>query len=96
MKNKSGSPYSTNNRLAHPEKILDNETLQATTRSSHNGRGQAKAQTELICAVSQAERILNMCESDYEMNFSEEMNFCEFFIQILRNNSYIAQNIKPV
>ena len=44
-KNKSGNPDSTNNRLAHPEETLDNEALQATTRSGHNGRGQAKAQT---------------------------------------------------
>ena len=40
-KNKSGNPDSTNNRLAHPEDTLDNETLQATTLSGHNGRGQA-------------------------------------------------------
>ena len=42
MKNKSGNPDSTNNRLAHPEETLDNETLHVTTRSGHNGRGQAK------------------------------------------------------
>ena len=52
-KNKCGNPDSTNNSLAHPEETLDNETLQATTSSGHNGRGQAKAQTELTCAVSQ-------------------------------------------
>ena len=44
-KNKSGIPDSTNNSLAHAEH--DNETLQATTRSSHNDRGQAK-----VCHVS--------------------------------------------
>ena len=53
-KNKSGNPDSTNS-LAHPEKMLDNETLQATTHSGHNDRGQVKVQTELTCAVSQAE-----------------------------------------
>ena len=42
-KNKTGSPDSTNNSLAHPEETLDNEALQATTRSGHNGKGQAKA-----------------------------------------------------
>ena len=41
-KNKSGNPDSTSNSLAHPEETLDNETLQATTHSGHNGRGQAK------------------------------------------------------
>ena len=45
---------STNNSLAHPEETLENETIQATTRSGHNGRGQAKAQTELACAMYQA------------------------------------------
>ena len=64
-KNKSVSPDSTNNSLAHPEETLDSETLQATIRSGHNGRVQAKAQTELTCAVSQTERMLNMCEIDY-------------------------------
>ena len=52
MKNKSGNPYSTNNSLAHPEETIDNETLQATTRSGHNGRLQAKAQNELTCGFS--------------------------------------------
>ena len=42
-KNKSGEPDSTNNSLAHPEEMLDNESLQATTHSGPNGRGQAKA-----------------------------------------------------
>ena len=60
-KNKSGNPDTTNNSLTHPEEMLDNETLQASTRSSHDGRGQAKAQTELMCAVPQVEHILNMC-----------------------------------
>ena len=59
--NKSGIPDSTNSSLAHPDETLDNETLQATTRSGHNGRRRAKAQTELSCAVSHVERILNMC-----------------------------------
>ena len=36
-KNKSDNPDSDNNSLAHPEETLDNETLQATTRSGHNG-----------------------------------------------------------
>ena len=46
-----------------PEETIVNETLQATTRLGHNGRGQAKAQTELTCAVSQAEHILTMLKS---------------------------------
>ena len=48
MKNKSGNPDSTNNSLVHHEETLNNETLQATTRSGHNDRGQAKAQT-ILC-----------------------------------------------
>ena len=68
-KNESGNPHSTTNRLAHPEKTFDNETLQATTRSGRNGRGQAKAQTELAYTVSQAERILNMYEIHISLNF---------------------------
>ena len=56
--------------LAYPEETLDNKTLQATTPSGHIGRGQAKAQTELTCAVCQAERILNMCENGYEIHIS--------------------------
>ena len=87
MKNKSGKPDFTNNSLLHPEEMLDNETLPATNRSGHNGRGQAKAQTKLMCAVSQAERILNMCEISYEIHISHS-----FFIQIWRNNSYIIQH----
>ena len=35
MKNKSGNPDSNNSSMAHPEERLDNETLQATTRSGH-------------------------------------------------------------
>ena len=62
MMNKSGKPDFTDNRLAHPD-----ETLKATTRSGHNGKGQWKAQTELTCAASQAERILNMCEIGYKI-----------------------------
>ena len=50
-KNKCGNPDSTNNSFAHPEEMLDNETLQATTRSVQNGRGQAKAKT--FCADMQ-------------------------------------------
>ena len=73
-RNKSGNPDSTKNSLAHPEETLDNETLQATTRSGHNGRRQAIAQTELTCAMSQVERILNMyeigCEIHISLNFS--------------------------
>ena len=60
IKIKSGNPDATNNCLACNEEALDNETLQATTRSGHTDRGQAKAQTELTCALSQAEHILNM------------------------------------
>ena len=78
-KNKSGRQDSTNNSLAHPEETLDSETLQATTRSGHGDRGQTKVQTELMCVVSQAEQILNMCEIDYEIHISE------FFIQIWTN-----------
>ena len=39
---KSGNQYSTNNSLAHSKERLDSETPQATTRSGHIGRGQAK------------------------------------------------------
>ena len=70
MKNMSGNPDFTNDSLAHPEETFDNETLQTTTRSGHNGRGQAKAQTELTSAVSQAERILHICEIGYEIHIS--------------------------
>ena len=43
-KNKSGNPDSTINSLPHTEETLDNETpIQATTRSSDDGRGHAKA-----------------------------------------------------
>ena len=69
-KNKSGNQDSTNNSLAHPEETLDNETLQATTRSGHIGRGLAKAQSELM---SLTERILNMCVIGYEIHIS--LNF---------------------
>ena len=75
MKNKSGKPYSTNNSLTHPEETHDNETLPATTRSGHNGRGQAKAQTELTRAVSRAERILNMCKIGYEIHIALNFSF---------------------
>ena len=68
--NKSGNQDFTNNSMVHPEETLDNVTLQSTTRSGHNGREQAKAQTELMCAVSQAERILNMCEIGYGIHIS--------------------------
>ena len=70
MKNKSGNPDSTNNSLVHPE-----ETLQATTRSGHDGRGQAKTQTKLTCAESQAGRILNMFEISYEIRISLNFSF---------------------
>ena len=50
--------------------MLDNETLQATTRLGHNGRRQAKAQSVLTCAMSQADRILNMYEIHISLNFS--------------------------
>ena len=89
-KNKSGNPDSTNNSLAHPEETLDNKALQATTRSGHYARGQAKAQTGLTCAVSQAERILNMCEIGYEIHLS--LNFSFKFGGII----LILLNIKPV
>ena len=74
-KNKSGNPDSTNNSLVHPEETLDNENLQATTRSGHNGRGQANAQTEFTCAMPQVERILNMYEIGYEINISLNFSF---------------------
>ena len=57
-KNKSVNPDSTNNSLAHHEETTDNETLQATTRSGHNCRGQGKAQIELTCAMYQASTYL--------------------------------------
>ena len=85
-KNNYGDPDFTNNSLAHPEEMLDNETLQATTGSGHNVRGQANVQTELTFAVSQAEHILHMCEIGYKIHISE------FVIQVWRNNSYIAQH----
>ena len=65
MRNKSENPDSIINSLMHPEELPDTETLQATTRSGHSSRLQAKAQTELTCSMSQAERILNMCEIGY-------------------------------
>ena len=86
----SGNPDSTNIGLVHPEETLDNETLRATTRSGHNCRGQAKAQTDLMCAVSQAERILNTCENGYEIHIS--LNFSFNFGEII----LILFNIKPV
>ena len=83
-KNNYGNPDSTNNSLAHPEETLDNETIQATNSSGHNGRGQVKAQTELTCAVSQAKRILNMCEISYEIHISQNLPFqCGGIILIL-------------
>ena len=52
-KNKYVNPDATNNSLAYPEETLDNETLKATTRSGHNGRGQAKSQKRTdVCRVS--------------------------------------------
>ena len=75
MKNMSGNTYSTNNSLAHPEEMLDNETLQATTHSGHNGRRQAIEQTEMTCAMSQAERIFNMCEIGYGIHISLNFSF---------------------
>ena len=51
----SGNQDSNNSSLAHPEETLDDETLYATSRSGHGGRGQAKELTELTCVVSQAE-----------------------------------------
>ena len=48
--NKAGNPDSTNSSLEHPEETLDNESLQATTRSGHNGRGQAEAENQIdVC-----------------------------------------------
>ena len=89
-KNKSGNPVSTNNSLAHREEAHDDETLQATARSGHKGRGQEKAQTVLTCAVSQAEHILNMCEICYEIHIS--LSFSFQFGGII----HILFNIKPV
>ena len=82
-KNKSGS-------LTHPEETLDNKTLQATSYSGHNSREQAKAQTELACAVSHTERILSMCEIGYEIHIS--LNFSFKFGGII----FILLNIKHV
>ena len=90
MKNKSGNSDSTNHSLAHPEETLDNETLQATSRSGHNGRGQAKVQTGLTCAVSQAEHILNNCEIGYDMHTSLNFSFKFGWIVL------ILFSIKPV
>ena len=42
-KNMSGNPDSTSNSVAHPDETLDNETLQATTRSDHDVREQAQS-----------------------------------------------------
>ena len=56
-KKRSENPNSTNNKSTHPEETLDNKALLATNRSGHNGSGQANAQTELTCAVSQTEHI---------------------------------------
>ena len=89
-KNKPGNANSTNNCLVHPEETPDNVTLQATTRSGHIDRGKAKAQTELTCAVSQAERILNMCEIGYEIHTS--LNFSFKFGGVI----HILFNINPV
>ena len=61
--------------MLYPEETLDNEILQPTTRSGHNGRGQAKAQTELTCAVSRSERILNKCEIGYEIHICHNFSF---------------------
>ena len=86
-KNKSENPDSTSNSLAHPEETLDNEILQTISRLGHNGRGQAKAQTELTCAVSQAEQILNMCEIGDEIHISLNISFqCGGIILILYSN----------
>ena len=76
--------------VGHPEETLDNEALQDATRSGHNVRGQAKEQTELTCAVSLAERILNMSEIGYEIHTS--LNFSFKFGGII----LILFNIKPV
>ena len=89
MKNKSGNPDSTNGSLAHPDEMLDNETLQAKTHLGHNSKGQSKAQTELTSVVSQAERILNMCEIGYEIHIS--LNFLLKYGGII----LILFNIKP-
>ena len=68
-KNKSVNQDSTINSLVHPVETLDNETLQATTHSGHNDRGQTTAQTEFTCAVSQVKRILNTCDIGYETTY---------------------------
>ena len=87
--NKFGKPDSANNSLAHPEETLDNETLQSTSRSDHNSRGRATKQTGLTCAVSQAQRIMNMCEIDYEIHISLYFSFKSGGIIL------ILFNIKP-
>ena len=61
--------------MVHPEESLDNETLHATTRSGHSGRGQAKGQTKLSCAVSLAGRILNTCVIGYVIHISVNFPF---------------------
>ena len=67
-KKKSRNPDS-NKSLAHPEETVDNETLQATTRSGHNGRGHRDR------VVSQAEHILKMCEIGHEIHISRNLSF---------------------
>ena len=74
-KTKPGNPDSTKNSLTYPKEMLDIEILHATTRSGHNGRGQAEAQTELTCAVSQADCIVNMSEIGYIIHISLNFSF---------------------
>ena len=89
-KNKSGSPDSTNNSLAHHEERLDNETLQSTIRSGPNSRGQATMQTKDTCAMFLEELILNMCEIGYEIHIS--LTFSFKFGGVI----FILFSIKPV
>ena len=70
--------------------MVYNETLPATARSGHNGRGQTNAQTDLTCAVSQAERMLNMCEIGNEIHISLIFSF------IFGGIVLILFKIKPV
>ena len=85
----SGNPDFTNNSLAYPDETFDDEIPQAKTRSGHNGRGQAKVQTKDTCAVSQEERVLNICEIGYEIHVSLNCSF-KLGVVIL-----ILFNIKP-
>ena len=65
-------------------------TVWRILRICHNSREQAKTQTELMCAVAQAERMVNMCEISYEIQIFQ--NFSFKFGGII----HTLFNIKPV